>query len=182
MDKIIGIDFSELIVPTHSLAEMFLRGTVMYLSLVLILRFLMKRRTGSLSLADLLVLVVIADAAQNAFSKEYRSLSEGIVLVATIIGWDYALDRLGYKFRTVRNFLHSPPLLLIHNGKLLKRNMAREALTRDELMSHLRQQGVDRLDEVKEAYLEDDGQISVLKNKPSQSEKRKRTEPGRGGV
>ena len=52
MDKIIGIDLSELVIPTHSILEMVLRGTVMYLSLVLIMRFVMRRRTGSISVAD----------------------------------------------------------------------------------------------------------------------------------
>jgi uncharacterized membrane protein YcaP (DUF421 family) len=182
MEKIIGIDFADLIVPTHSLLEMFVRGTIMYLSLVFILRFVMKRRTGSLSVADLLVLVVIADAAQNAFSKEYRSLSEGLVLILTIVGWDYTLDRLGYKYRAFRDFLHASPLLLVEDGKLLKRNMARESLTNDELMSHLRQQGVENIKEVRAAYLEDDGQISVIRKKPAKSESRSRKDPGKTGT
>ena len=165
MEKIFGLDLVELIVPTHSLLEIMVRGTVMYLALVLVLRFLMKRRTGSLSITDLLVIVVIADAAQNAFSKEYRSLTEGILLVMTIVFWDHVLDRLSYRYPAVRNILHSPPLLLVRNGKALKQNMRQEALTEEELLSHLRQQGVESLDEVDRAYLEDDGQISVIKKK-----------------
>ena len=162
MDKIIGIDLSELLIPTHSILEMILRGTVMYLSLVLIMRFVMRRRTGSISLADVLVLVVIADAAQNAFSKNYESVTEGLVLVLTIVGWDVALDRLGFKYRWFRHILHSRPVLLVRNGKAIKGNMTREALTMDELMIHMREQGIDSLDQVKSAYLEDDGQISVI--------------------
>jgi uncharacterized membrane protein YcaP (DUF421 family) len=182
LEKIIGIDFADLIVPTHSLLEMFVRGTIMYLSLVLILRFVMKRRIGALSVADLLVLVVIADAAQNAFSKEYRSLSEGLVLILTIVGWDYVLDRLGYRYLTFRNFLHTQPLLLVEDGKLLKRNMAQESLTNDELMIHLRHQGVEDIEEVKAAYLEDDGQISVIRKNRGKSETRSRKNTGKAGA
>lgn len=167
MDKILGIDLSELIIPSHSVLEMVVRGTVMYLSLMLIMRFVMKRRTGSISLADLLVLVVIADAAQNAFSKNYESITEGLVLVLTVVGWDVALDRLGYKYRWFRHILHSRPLLLVRNGNAIKRNMTREAITMDELMSHIREQGVESLGQVKAAYLEDDGQISVIKKEPA---------------
>jgi len=130
----------------------------------------MKRRTGSLSITDLLVIVVIADAAQNAFSKEYRSLTEGILLVMTIVFWDHVLDRLSYRYPAVRNMLRSPPLLLVRNGKALKQNMRQEALTKEELLSHLRQQGVERLDEVDRAYLEDDGQISVIKKKSTRGD------------
>src|SRR5688500_18225104 len=99
MDKIFEIDLAEFLIPTNSVLAMILLGPVMYLALVLIMRFSLRRRRGSLSLADLLVLVVIADAAQNAFSNNYGSITEGIVLVLTIVGWDVALDRLGYKYR-----------------------------------------------------------------------------------
>ena len=180
MEKIISIDLVELIVPTHSLVEIIVRGTVMYLALVLILRFLMKRRTGSLSITDLLVIVVIADAAQNAFAKEYRSLTEGILLVITIVFWNYVLDRLSYRYPAVRNVLHSPPLLLVWNGKALKQNMSHASLTEEELLSHLRQQGIESLAEVEKAYLEDDGQISVIQRKATGGNvgKGKRQAPG----
>ena len=172
MEKIFSIDLSELVIPSTSILEMVLRGTVMYLSLVLIMRFVMRRRTGSISLADLLVLVVIADAAQNAFSKNYESVTEGLVLVLTIVGWDVALDRLGYKYRWFRNFLHAAPILLVRDGKAIRRNMTHEALAMDELMRHIREQGIDSLDQVKRAYLEDDGQISIIKKEPGESGKK----------
>jgi uncharacterized membrane protein YcaP (DUF421 family) len=182
MDKIFGIDLAEFFIPTYSVVEMVLRGTVMYLALVLVMRFIMRRRTGSLSLADLLVLVVIADAAQNAFSNNYGSVTEGIVLVLTIVGWDAALDRLGYKYRWFRHFLHSAPLLLVRNGKAIKRNLTHEALTMDELMSHIREQGMESLEPVKAAYLEDDGQISVIRKDPEPVGGKKGVKPERGGA
>jgi uncharacterized membrane protein YcaP (DUF421 family) len=160
-------------VPTHSLAEIAVRGTIMYLSLVIILRFLMKRRAGSLSITDLLVIVVIADAAQNAFSKEYRSITEGILLVVVIVLWDYLLDALSYRYPAVKRLLHSPPLLLVRDGQALTRNLQRESVTRDELMSQLRQQGVETLGQVAKAYLEDDGQISVIKKNTSNETKKR---------
>jgi uncharacterized membrane protein YcaP (DUF421 family) len=167
MEKLFTIDFQALFIPTHSIAEMLVRGTIMYLALVAIMRLLMRRGVGALSIADLLVIVVIADAAQNAFSKQYQSITEGIVLILTIIGWDYALDTLSYKFPAVRRFLHSQPLLLVRDGKVIRRNMKQESLTEQELMSHLRLQGIENLSEVKKAFLEDDGQISVIrKTKP----------------
>jgi uncharacterized membrane protein YcaP (DUF421 family) len=177
MDKLFGLDLFEMFVPTHSLAEIAVRGSVMYLALVIILRFLMKRRAGSISITDLLVIVVIADAAQNAFSKEYRSITEGILLVVVIVLWDYFLDALSYRFPAVSRLLHSTPLLLVRDGKALTGNLRKESITRDELMSQLRQQGVETLDEVTKAYLEDDGQISVIK-KTGDNETRKRTPKG----
>lgn len=182
MDKIFEIDLAEFLIPTNSVLEMILRGTVMYLALVLIMRFTMRRRRGSLSLADLLVLVVIADAAQNAFSNNYGSITEGIVLVLTIVGWDVALDRLGYKYRWIRHLLHTAPLMLVRDGKALKRNMSHEALTMDELMNHLREHGIESIEQVKRAYLEDDGQISVIKKERTPPNQEKNAKPGRRGA
>ena len=93
MEKLLQVDWAGLFIPTHSVAEMVVRGTLMYLALFLILRFLMKRQGGSIGIADLLVIIIIADAAQNAFAKEYSSVTEGVVLVLTIIFWDF-LHRL----------------------------------------------------------------------------------------
>ena len=78
MDKLFLIEWAELLIPSHSLAEIILRGTVMYLALFLILRFLMLRQSSTIGIADILVIVVIADAAQNGFAKEYKSVTEGL--------------------------------------------------------------------------------------------------------
>jgi uncharacterized membrane protein YcaP (DUF421 family) len=176
MDKLFSINIPALFIPAHSIAEMLVRGTIMYLALVVIMRLLMRRGVGALSIADLLVIVVIADAAQNAFSKQYQSVTEGIVLVLTIIGWDYVLDKLSYKFAAVRRFLHSAPLLLVRQGKVIKSNMKQESLTEQELMSHLRLQGIENLSEVKKAFLEDDGQISVIRETGAKREGPRKTE------
>ena len=76
-------DWQALFVPEHSLLEIALRGTIMYLALFLVMRFVMQRQAGAVSLADLLVIVLIADVSQNAFSNEYKSLTEGLLLVLT---------------------------------------------------------------------------------------------------
>lgn len=79
-----------------------------------------------------------ADAAQNGMAKEYRSVTEGVMLVAMIIGWDYALDWLGYRFPAFQRLVRPAPLPLVRNGKLLYANMRRELVTREELMTQLR--------------------------------------------
>ena len=71
----------------------------MYLALFLILRFLMLRQTSTIGIADILVIVVIADAAQNGFAKEYKSITEGVLLVLTIVFWDLLLNWLSYRFQ-----------------------------------------------------------------------------------
>jgi uncharacterized membrane protein YcaP (DUF421 family) len=144
------------------LFEIILRGSVIYISLFIFLRVVLKRQAGSLGMTDLLLITLIADASQNAMAGEYRSVSAGILLVSTIIFWSYALDWLGYKFPWVGRLIEPPPLPLIKDGTLLRKNMRRELITEEELMSQLRQQGLDDVEKVKEAYMESDGHISVV--------------------
>ena len=177
MDKIFLIEWAELLVPTHSLAEIVLRGTVMYLALFLILRFVMVRQSSTIGIADILVIVVIADAAQNGFAKEYKSITEGVVLVLTIVCWDMLLNWLSYRFRIFEQLIAPPPLPLISEGQMQRRNMRKEFITEDELLSQLRQQGIARLDEVKRACLEPNGEISVIKKDAYKDSSKKRKKP-----
>ena len=164
LDKLFLIEWAELLIPTHSVAEIMLRGTVMYLSLFVILRFVMVRQTSTIGIADILVIVVIADAAQNGFAKEYKSLTEGIVLVLTIVFWNLFLNWISYRFKALERLLSPPPLPLVKNGKMNRRNMRQEFITEEELRSQLRQQGIAELDQVREACLEANGELSVIKS------------------
>ena len=118
MDKLLLIEWAALLIPTHSIAEIVLRGTVMYLSLFVILRFVMVRQTSTIGIADILVIVVIADAAQNGFAKEYKSLTEGIVLVLTIVLWNLFLNWISYRFKPLERLFSPAPLPLVKNGKI----------------------------------------------------------------
>jgi uncharacterized membrane protein YcaP (DUF421 family) len=160
-----SIDWKSLFVPETPLLEIFIRGSIMYLGLFVLLRFVFKREAGALGISDLLVIVLIADAAQNAMSANYRSITEGLLLVITILFWCQFLDWLGYKIPAMHRILHPPPLPLVKNGELLRRNMRRELVTEEELMTEIRKKGIAQLADVKEAYMEGDGHISVISKK-----------------
>jgi uncharacterized membrane protein YcaP (DUF421 family) len=155
------VDWARLFVPQTPWLEIFLRGTIMYLALLILLR-LARREAGSFSIPDLLVLVLLADAAQSAMAGDYTSITDGLFLVATIVGWSYALNWLGYQLPFVGRLVHPPALPLVQNGKLLRQNMRRQLVTEEELMSHLREEGVEDLARVKRASIEGDGRISVI--------------------
>lgn len=163
MEKLFLVEWTDLLVPSHSIAEMILRGTVMYLGLFLILRFVMLRQSSTIGIADILVIVVIADAAQNGFAKEYKSITEGIVLVLTIVLWDIFLNWLSFRFKVFERLLAPAPLILVKNGKMNRRHMRKELITEEELRSQLRQQGALNLEDIKLASLEANGEISVVK-------------------
>ena len=98
MEALSQLDWSTIFLPTLPIAEIFLRGTVIYLLLFGILRVL-RREAGAIGVGDLLVVVLVADAAQNAMASDYKSITEGVLLVGTIVGWDYFLNWLGYRSR-----------------------------------------------------------------------------------
>lgn len=164
ISALFGVKWHDLFFPSTSFLELFIRGTVVYLALFIILRFLPNRQVGAVGIADLLVVVLFANAAQNAMSSDYRSITDGLLLVLVIIFWSYALNWLGYKSPNFQRLITPPPLLLVKNGRMIYHNLRREMITQSELNSQLRKQGVKSLTNVKAAFMEADGSISVITN------------------
>lgn len=145
------------------IAELVLRGTLVYWTLFLIFRFILRRDVGAVGIADILLLVVIADAAQNAMSGGYTTYTEGAILVLTIVAWNWLLDWASFRFPRVRRFSQPDRLTLVRNGVVQRRNLRREYITMEELHAKLREHGIEKVEDVKAAYLEGDGEISVIR-------------------
>jgi uncharacterized membrane protein YcaP (DUF421 family) len=137
----------------------------MYVFLFVLFRVVVRRRVGSIGMADILILVIVADAAQNGMSGEYRSVTDAFILVGTLIGWNMLIDWLTFRIPRLQSILEPPPLLLIDNGRVLWRHLRREFVSQTELESKLREHGVKDPAEVEKAYMEPDGQVTVLKKK-----------------
>ncbi|MDM9557715.1 MULTISPECIES: DUF421 domain-containing protein [Bordetella] len=159
------VNWLDLFRLTVSPLELIVRGTIMYWFILVLLRVAGRRDVGSLGVADMLVLVLIADAAQNGMAGQYESITDGAILVATIIGWVALIDRLSYFVPSFGRLLEADKVCLVRDGKMLQRSMRREYITPDELMSELRQRGIGHLSEIRRAYIEPDGNISVLKRR-----------------
>lgn len=157
------MDWQQMFVPQGSILEPVVRGTIMYLALFAILRVAPTRQLGELSTADLLVVVLIADVSQNAFSSDYKSITEGLVLVITILIWNYFIDWLAFRFPSLTSILQGRRITLIENGIVRWDNLAKENMSKEELYSHLREQGVESETDVKLACIEISGRISVVK-------------------
>jgi uncharacterized membrane protein YcaP (DUF421 family) len=157
------VNWSELFGLSVPPLELVVRGSAMYLFLFVLFRFVVRRRVGSIGMADILILVIVADAAQNGMSGEYRSVSDACILVSTLIGWNLLIDWLNFRVPALRKVLEPPPLLLIDAGRVQWRNLRHESVTEGELKTKLREHGVREPAEVDKAYMEPDGQITVLK-------------------
>lgn len=161
------IDWAGMFEFSMSPWELVLRGTIMYWFIFVLLRVGGRRDLGSFGPADVLLIVLIADAAQNAMSAEYSSVLDGAILVATLVFWSLFADRLAYYVPATRSFFAPERVLLVKDGKIQRRGMRREYVTRDELMEELHIQGIEDLSEVRRAYMESTGKVSVLKTKGS---------------
>ena len=146
--------------------ELVIRGSAMYIFLFLLFRVVVRRRVGSIGMADILILVIVADAAQNGMAGEYRSVSEAIVLVSTLIAWNMLIDWLAYRMPRLQTILEPSPLLLVDKGRVLWRHLRQEFVSEAELRSKLREHGIADVSEIDKAYMEPDGQVTVLKKKP----------------
>ncbi len=161
-----NIDWQAIFTPKNSLLEMIVRGTIMYFVLFGLIRLGMKRQAGGIGTTDVLVIVLLAEVAGNGFVAEYKSVVEGTVLVVTILFWSYAVEWIAHRFPAMERFLHPATLLLIENGKMIRKNMRAELITQDELTAQMRENGIEDLFEVKRACMEADGMISFIKMKP----------------
>ena len=165
MDWLLPVSWHDVFVPDTPLLEIFVRGSIVYLSLFFLLRFILKRQAGAVGISDLLVIVLVADAAQNGMAGDSKSITEALLLIVVIVLWDFFLDWLGFKSAFVGRILEPKPLLLIKDGKVIKKNLEKEFITDDELTSQLRQQGIAELSKIDECYLESNGRFSVLTRK-----------------
>ena len=155
------VDWGELFVPSASLAEIAIRGTVVYIALFMAMRLLPKREIGGMGPSDILVIVLIADAVQNAMAGDYRSITEGLLLVGVIFLWATLVDWLDYRFPQL-HLAEAKPVAVIRDGRFLHHNMKRDMLSEDELMAQLRAHGLDSPRNVSAAYVEGDGKLSIL--------------------
>jgi len=168
-----AVDWHSVLMPDTSILEIVARGSIMYLSLFLLLRFVLRRETGALGITDILLIVLLADAAQNGMAGDYHSVTDGLVLVATLVGWSMLLDWLSYRYPFFRKLIRPPRVMLVRNGRIIRGALDQEKISEDELMGEIRGHGVEDIREVKRAYIESDGMISVI----TMDERRNETPP-----
>jgi uncharacterized membrane protein YcaP (DUF421 family) len=93
-----------------------------------------------------------------------KSITEALLLIGTIASWDYLLDFLGFRSAFFSRILEPGSIVLIKNGRIIRRNLEKEMITEEELMSNLRQQGIENVSDVKQCSLESNGEFSIIRN------------------
>ena len=156
-----AMDFQELFQLELPVGELVLRGTILYLGILFLMRIMPRRTGGELEVMDLVFILLITEAASHALG-DFTSLTDGFIEIGTLMFWSYLVNVLSYYFPAIKKLTAQPPVQVIKDGKLLRRNMRREYLTLDELIAHLRGEGIEDIQKVKKACVESDGTLSVV--------------------
>ena len=151
-----------LFVPDISIAEKVFRSVVVYLFLLVAFRLTGKRQVGQLTPFDLVLLLLISNVVQNAVIGNDNSLGGGLLGAATILLLNLLVVEITYRSKRLRRLLEATPTILVHNGKILHQNLARERVTMEDLLAALRRNGVADIAHVRIAMLEENGGISVI--------------------
>lgn len=157
-----------------------LSTAVVYVFIIVALRLFGKTEIAQLSVVDLVFILLISNAVQNAMVGPDASLAGGLVAATTLFVMDFLFKTCLYRIPWFNKLLQGSPSVLIRHGRVDQRNLKRAMLTNDELMEALREHGVEYIKDVDMAVLEVDGNISVLADQFQASTKsRKRHTPRR---
>jgi uncharacterized membrane protein YcaP (DUF421 family) len=146
-----------------SLLEVALRTIIIYVVVLVGIRLTGKREVGQMAPFDLVLLLLLANAVQNAMTGPDTSVTGGFVAAATLLVVNMMITRISFRSSKIRVALEGTPTVLIHKGKVAKRNLQKEHIAIEELEQILREHGISAIGDVGLAMLDVDGSISVLK-------------------
>jgi uncharacterized membrane protein YcaP (DUF421 family) len=150
--------------------ELIARGAAMYLTVLLLLRTYGKRQTGELTPFDLVVLLLISEAASPALTGSADSWLASSIVVTTLLALNWLVGVISSRSKRVENLLEGQPQFLVRNGKVDYAMLRREAVSHRELMSALREAECFTPHQAEYAVLEASGRISVKKRDGAPSE------------
>jgi len=141
--------------------ELVLRGVIIYVFLLVLLRVTGKRQVGQMSAFDLVLLLILSNAVQNAMNGGDNSVVAGLILAVTLVGLNYATGIISYKSRRFETFIEGRPEVLIHNGTLYQQVLERQNITQNDLHAALRAANCPHVEDVQLAILENNGHITI---------------------
>ncbi len=144
--------------------DIIFRTVVVYLLIVIGIRLFGKREISQLSIIDLVFILLISNAVQNAMVGPSASLQSGIIAALTLFAMNFIFRLLTHSKR-LEKIIEGQPLMLIYKGKIMRKHLDKSGVTDEELMQALREHGVEKKSEVDVAVLEIDGNISVISEK-----------------
>jgi uncharacterized membrane protein YcaP (DUF421 family) len=142
--------------------DIVIRAAVIFLFVFVLTRLLGRRELNSLEPFDLILLVVTGDLVQQGVTQNDESLTGALLAISTIGLLTVLFSWLSYRFKRMRPLLNGEPIVLVEDGELIEPNLRRQRLTREEVGSEARLEGISSLEDVRWAILETNGQISFV--------------------
>jgi uncharacterized membrane protein YcaP (DUF421 family) len=143
--------------------DLVIRGTAVYLFLLLIFRLSGKRSLRSVTTFDFVLLLIIAETTQQALVGEDYSVTGAFLLIIVLVGMDIILSLLKRASPRIDRLLEGQPLVILRDGVPLAARMHVERVDDDDILSAAREtRGIDRLDDIERAILEKNGAISIV--------------------
>jgi uncharacterized membrane protein YcaP (DUF421 family) len=142
--------------------EIIIRAAVVYLFVVIGLRLTGRRTLGQLNTTDVVLILIIANAVQNAMLGPDTSLIGGLIAAATLLAVNYVATLLRSGNRRAAAFFEGSPIILINHGRLIPENLHRQRIGQEELAEALHEHGLETAAQVKLCILEVDGSLSVV--------------------
>ena len=133
-----------------------------YLFLLVAFRLMGRYEFAQISPLDLVLLLIISESISSALSESDTSLGTALISAGTLLTLTWGMSYLKYRYPAMRKLMGEVPHKVIENGKVNRRVLRRELMTMDDLMGGLRESSVKDIRKVKEAFIEEDGEISVI--------------------
>ena len=157
--------------------DIVMRATVMFFILFLLIRLLGKRELGQMTPFEFVVLVVLGDLIQQGVTHNDFSLTGATLAIGTFAFWALLLSWTTYLFPRAKDLLEGTPRVVVRNGEIVRENLRRDRLTRDEILSEMRLAGIGRMSDVAWAILEPQGKISFIKKDEGDARQQDRDDP-----
>jgi len=140
-----------------------LRGLFVYLFLLLIFRIAGRRTVGEMTSFDFVLLLIISEATQNAMIGNDYSVTNGVLVITTLVGLDIFFTSWKHRSGFIERWLDGLPMILVDNGRPITHLMDRARVDVEDILASAREsQGLERMDQIKYAVLEVGGGISVI--------------------
>lgn len=147
----------------HQLLEIVLRTSIIYTFLLIGVRIGGKREMGQMTPFDLVLLLTISNAVQNAMVGDNNTVTGGIAAASTLLAWNFVMGIIALRSVRARHLLEGTPTVLVAGGKIVAAGMRKERITMDDLEAATREHGISSVEEVDLAVMEVDGTISIIK-------------------
>jgi uncharacterized membrane protein YcaP (DUF421 family) len=165
--------------------DIILRSTAVYLFMVIALRVFGKKELSQLNTADVILILLISNAVQNAMVGSDSSLWGGLAAATVLFAINFIFKKVMFRYKKINDFIEEKPEILIHNGNLDFNALSKLSISNDELKEAMREHGIEHFADVKLAMLEIDGNISIIsgdKNLKQTHYKRRRTHKNLSGM